>query len=81
MWVIRDDHLFSLPDNSPLPPNAKRVDLPEDFLGNPRGYKIEGGAFVKREAKDVKTSAQTASLMLTVDEINRVRAAIAKGVI
>ena len=42
MWVIHQDILLSMPDAAPLPPNGKRVDLPDDFLANPRAYKVEG---------------------------------------
>src|SRR5262245_19582172 len=57
MWVIRNDNLFSLPDTATLPPNSSRVDLPEDFLANPRAYKVEGGKIVKLTAKETKAAA------------------------
>jgi len=79
MWVIHEDILLSIPDTAPLPPNGKRVDLPGDFLTNPRAYKIEGGAIVKRTPTDVKASKPKP--ILTADEVLRVRAAIEKGVI
>jgi hypothetical protein len=79
MWVIRNDNLFSLPDTAALPPNSSRVDLPADFIANPRGYKIEGGKIVKAPPADAKTTAPVP--MLTADEIRRVRAAIDKGLI
>ena len=79
MWVIHEDILLSMPDTAPLPPNGKRVDLPDDFLANPRVYKIEGGAIVKRAPADVKASKPKP--ILTADEVLRVRAAIEKGVI
>ena len=77
MWVIHQDILLSMPDAAPLPPNGKRVDLPDDFLANPRAYKVEGGAIVKRAPTDIKKPKPT----LTADEVLRVRAAIEKGVI
>jgi hypothetical protein len=79
MWVIHQDILLSMPDAAPLPPNGKRVDLPDDFLANPRAYKIEGGAIVKRVPTEMKTSKPKP--ILTADEVLRVRAAIEKGVI
>ena len=79
MWVIHEDILLSMPDTAPLPPNGKRVDLPDDFLVNPRAYKIEGGAIVRRTPADVKISKPKP--ILTADEVLRVRAAIEKGVI
>ena len=77
MWVIHEDILLSMPDTAPLPPNGKRVDLPDDFLANPRTYKIEGGAIVKRAPTDIKKPTPS----LTADEVLRVRAAIEKGAI
>ena len=79
MWVIHGDILLSMPDTAPLPPNGKRVDLPDDFRANPRAYKIEGGAIVKRTTADMKPAQPKP--ILTADEVDRVRAAIAKGVI
>ena len=79
MWVIHQDILLSMPDAAPLPPNSTRVDVPNDFLANPRAYKVEGGAIVKRAPTEMKTSKPNA--MLTADEVLRVRAAIEKGVI
>jgi len=77
MWIIRDNTLISMPDTAPLPPNSTRVDVPNDFLANPRAYKVEGGAIVKRAPTDIKKPKPT----LTADEVLRVRAAIEKGVI
>ena len=79
MWVIHQDILLSMPDTAPLPPNGKRVDLPDDFLVNPRAYKIEGGAIVRRTPADNKPSKPKP--ILTAEEVQRVRAAIEKGVI
>ena len=56
-----------------------RVDLPDDFLVNPRAYKIEGGTVVRRTPTDIKTSKPKP--ILTADEVLRVRAAIEKGAI
>ena len=77
MWIIRDNTLISMPDTAPLPPNSTRVDVPNDFLANPRAYKVEGGAIVKRAPTDIKKPTPS----LTADEVLRVRAAIEKGVI
>jgi len=79
MWIIRDNTLISMPDTAPLPPNSTRVDVPNDFLANPRAYKVEGGAIVKRAPTEIKISKPKP--ILTADEVLRVRAAIEKGVI
>ncbi len=47
MWIIQKDVLLHLPDDVPLPPNSRVVDVPEDLRRDPRQFRIENGALVR----------------------------------
>jgi hypothetical protein len=81
MWVIQNDHLFSLPDTAPLPPGSAQISLPDDFLMNHRAYKIQNGAITKRTPKEMQAASKKKVPPLTDEEILRLRAAIHKGTI
>lgn len=78
MWVIQNESLFSLPDDAPMPPNAKPVDLPEDFHADPQAFTIEGDKIVRARPTAYKSEEP---LVLTRAELARIKAAIRAGVI
>ena len=72
MWVIQDRALVRLPDNAPVPPSSRVVEVPPDF--NPRDYRVENGALVKGvPARGTPTDK------LTREEIVRLKAALSAG--
>ncbi|MBI1205817.1 MAG: hypothetical protein GC191_00865 [Azospirillum sp.] len=79
MWVIQNGGLMSVPNDAPIPPNATRIALPEDFHGNRRSYKIENAALVLRSAEDL--AGQPDQPGLTSDEIARIKQAIGKNLL
>ncbi|WP_157217418.1 hypothetical protein [Flavisphingomonas formosensis] len=74
MWLISDDLLFSVPDDAPTPPRAKRVELPEGFHDDPGRWQVQNGAIV-----EVKRKKRAESAGLTAADIKAIKAAIAAG--
>jgi len=51
MWVMQNDVLMELPDDVPMPPNSKKVDVPDEFLVAPRHFRVRDGALVHEPRK------------------------------
>lgn len=76
MWVIQGELLIRLPDGSPLPPGSIEVEPPPEFESDPGNFVVRDGKLEKVQHKKTKSR-----LVLTQDEIGRIKKAIAKGVI
>jgi hypothetical protein len=73
MWLIKNDILFSIPDDAPQPRGTTRIELPEDFHANPDIWAIKAGSLVR--TKPVKR----APAGLSLNDIGKIKAAIAAG--
>jgi hypothetical protein len=81
MWIIQGNHLMSIGDGARLPPASVRVELPADFLDDPRRYKVEYGKLVMRSDSEMQRIKARSDLKLTTDDIRRVKQAIERNVI
>ncbi len=75
MWVLQNDVLMELPDDVPMPPNGKKVDVPADFLVSPRDYKIKNGALLH----EPQTLVVALLPQLTSNEIQFIKELAAKN--
>lgn len=82
MWVIQGDVLVRLPDGAPLPPRSKRIEPPEGFHVDPRGYAVQDGKIVevKRPAPTAAAKSKAGgAAQFTAAEVAKIRAAIKAG--
>jgi hypothetical protein len=80
MWIIQNQGLLRLPDDVPLPPNSKKVQLHGEFEQQPHLYRLKGNTVVKLGAKELKRhEAPRETLKLTLGEIAQLRKALAAG--
>jgi hypothetical protein len=80
MWVILNEALVRYSDDAPVPAEAVRVDVPDDFQTNPQRYKLSGASLVKRTQKELREMARAKEqATLTADEISLIKKAIKEG--
>jgi hypothetical protein len=70
MWVIQNTILVRLPDDVPLPPHSRVVEVPPDF--DPREYRIDAGALTRVERQPREQAEK-----LTAEEVRQIKAALA----
>jgi hypothetical protein len=54
MWVMQNDVLMEIPDDVPMPPNTRKIDVPEDFLTSPQDFKVVQGELIREPRKAVE---------------------------
>jgi hypothetical protein len=81
MWLIRDKALMQLPDGAAVPAGFKRVEPPDDFEANPTSYRIHKSRIVPLSEKEREAQQRTRRLVLTQEEIARIKRAIERGII
>ena len=74
MWVTNGDVIYSLPDDARIPRGIKAIELPADYRDDPRAYDLKGFRLVP-----AKRAKRTPRAILTVKEIEAIKAAIAAG--
>jgi hypothetical protein len=72
MWIVQNDVMMEVPDDVPLPPNSKRIDVPAEFLASPRDFRLHEGALL-HEPRKVEPPPK-----LTRDEIVLLKQLVAK---
>ena len=76
MWIIQSDTLMELPDDVPLPPNSKKIEVPDDLFTSPRDFRVEKGALVT-DSKPLSPSVP----QFTFDEIAHLKQFVATAAI
>lgn len=74
MWILQNDALMQIPDDLPMPPNSRAIDVPDEFVRNPQDFKLEKGKLVRAPRPKREKAAR-----LTADEIAQVRDALGRG--
>lgn len=74
MWIIQKDSLLQLPDDVPLPPDSRVVEVPDEFRRNARDFRLEKGALVHAPRP---TAAEVPRL--TAEEIVQIKEALRSG--
>ena len=72
MWIMQNDVMMEIPDDVPMPPNSKKVEVPEAFLASPRDFRVKEGALL-HEPRKVELRPQ-----FTRDEIAFLKQIVAK---
>lgn len=72
MWVMQNDVLLKLPDDAPLPPKSRVVEVPEDFQSRSARFRIENG-----ELKRMPASLRVPDDKLTTDEVRQLKELLA----
>jgi hypothetical protein len=52
MWILQPDGLIEIPDDAPVPPGSKVVDVPDDFDATPDAYVVTADGVRRRTAKE-----------------------------
>ena len=74
MWIVQNDMLMQIPDDLPMPPNSRAVEVPEQFVSSPHDFKLEKGELVHAPQPKRERAPR-----LTVDEVEQIRDALGRG--
>jgi hypothetical protein len=79
MWILQAEAFLEIPDDAPLPPGSKVVEVPDDFVAAPHAYVVtaegverrapqELDALRRRDSEDRLTSNDVAILKRMIRE-------------
>jgi hypothetical protein len=77
-WFVDGGRLRALHPGEPAPPGGTPIDVPDAFLTDPRSYLLHEGRLVPRDELPAPDPPEE-PLVLTRDEIARVKKAIKEG--
>ena len=72
MWIVQKDMVLQIPDDAPLPPDSRVIDVPADFARDGGAFTFRNGAFTRRATPPTPPK-------LTPEEVEILKAAIASG--
>lgn len=75
MWIIQSDTLMELPDDLLLPPDSKKIEVPDSLFKSPRDFRVENGV-LKSNGREIPSAT-----ILTLDEIALLKQLVATTVI
>jgi len=73
MWVMQKDVLLRLPDDAPMPPESRKVSVPEDLQRNVSRLRVESG-----EVVTVDRPLRTAEERLTREDVVALKKLLAR---